>query len=210
MSPPADKMLQQVTELTLITPIRQGFVPSPAGASAPPIRYVDRLRGVLEAVQQRVANRVPTPLDAVGRVHFARWVIFDNDQRLLFTSNYDGPFDGYLREFSALIAEELDLVWGNCEDYPGAAHYDAFFAWVRRHQVPTTCFYAATPDLTLRDIQQLRDFKRRHDAFLAALEAAPGNLTALFSKLMQEVRPTDPDVRPPGQSDGRRDTQDAA
>lgn len=79
------KTTGRVSELTLITPIKQGFVAS-SDAAERPVRYAERLRAALEKVE---ALRRPSGLDCIATIHFARWVIFD-DRRLLFTSNFDG------------------------------------------------------------------------------------------------------------------------
>ncbi len=178
--------LEQVSALTLITPIRQGFIPE-----LPTVRYVDRLRKVLTAVQQKVNAREFTVLDRISTVHFARWVIIDNDRNLLFTSNFDGSLSSYLRDFvnDPQVAEGLNQIWGHCEEYPGASaqHFQRFAQWVRKYSVPTTCFYSATPGLTVRDVKWLYAFKERYDALVQKLQARPEALAPLFHQFQQEV-----------------------
>lgn len=178
--------LEQVSALTLITPIQQGFIPE-----LPTVRYVDRLRKVLSAVQQKVNEREFTVLDSINTVHFARWVIIDNDRNLLFTSNFDGSLSSYLRDFvnDPQVAEGLNQIWGHCEEYPGASarHFQRFEQWVRKYSVPTTCFYSATPGLTVRDVKWLHAFKERYDALVQKLQEQPEALAPLFHEFQQEV-----------------------
>ena len=39
-----------------------------------------------------------------------RFVIFDNDTKLLFATAYDGDWDAYINDFATLIPEALALV----------------------------------------------------------------------------------------------------
>jgi hypothetical protein len=181
-----ETVLGQVSALTLITPIKQGYIPE-----MPTIRYVDRLRAVLGSVQEMINNRQPTVLDGINTVHFARWVIIDNDQRLLFTSNFDGTLNSYLRDFTNVdyVAAGLNLIWSNCEEYPGAdpQHFQRFEAWVRKYSSPTACFYSATPGTTVRDVKWLRLFKSRYDEFVQSVQADPANLSPAFTRMQQDV-----------------------
>jgi hypothetical protein len=153
----------RVTELTLLTPIKQGFVPG----TQPPIRYADAIRGVLAAV-----DKVPRPngLDRIGTIHFARWVVIDDEQKLLFTSNFDGTWEQYLRDFNVLFANYLDMIWSNCVGYPGAANYYEFCDWVRAHQVETQLFFAAVPDITVKDVKYLKQLKTLFDGFQKSVQ----------------------------------------
>ncbi len=68
------KTIGQVTGLTCICPLKPGAAVAPAGAG-------------------RAADQSPnSPIKQINTIHFARWVIFDNDTRLLFTSNFDGSW----------------------------------------------------------------------------------------------------------------------
>ncbi|MDT0452811.1 hypothetical protein [Streptomyces hesseae] len=37
----------------------------------------------------------------IGTLHDARWVLFDDDTRLMFATNFDGDWDAYIDDFSA-------------------------------------------------------------------------------------------------------------
>jgi hypothetical protein len=129
---------KNVTEITVIAPLKQG------GAA--------QLRAVLANLQTNPAS----PINQIDTIHFARWVIFDNDTRMLFTSNFDGPLEAYLRDFSVKTPQGMDAIFGNCEGYPagGCADFEAFKAYVREHQVVTDLFYAAYPESTVRAVRK--------------------------------------------------------
>lgn len=172
-----------VQALTLITPIRQGFVLIEKPRIE--VRYVDRLRGVLEEVKK--IPREENGIEKIEVIHFARWVVIDDGQRLLFTSNYVGRLDQYLTEFSIKLAPWLDAVWSNCEDYPGATDFDAFRRWVYDHQIPEAYSYAANPDVTVKDVRWLQSFYSSYQQLVRDAEAHPERLPELFAALQSKA-----------------------
>jgi hypothetical protein len=194
----ASKTVGGVSEVTLFTPIRKGPVPG-EGRS-----YEQRLRDVLDSVQQRAAKGVPTPAGKIPTIHYARWLIvrpeqylfYDKDacdcfdkaaqkadpahvytSWLFFTSNFDGDMKSYLRDFSVYLGDDVDRIWGNCAGYPpgGSKEFDAFWAYARQHQLVTHAFYNAYPGLTVPRVRYLAAFKQRFDAFVAATRRPDGS-----------------------------------
>ena len=96
-----------------------------------------RLRQVLGALQ----TSPDSPIKEINTIHFARWVIFDNDTRLLFTSNFDGSWEDYLRDFSVKTPDGMDKIFGHCDGYPpgGCADFEAFKAYVQSIRCRPTC-----------------------------------------------------------------------
>ncbi len=160
------RYLGGVNELTIITTIRQGRVPGST------LTYKQQLKAVLDSILNRELRGIPTPIRLVPTIHFARWIIWQDTAGrdiLIFTSNYDGSMWQYLRDFSALIADDMDRVWGNCDGYPegGCKDFEAFWQYVEDHQVQTSAFFAAIPDETLLRRFSLRTFRASFDEFLA-------------------------------------------
>jgi hypothetical protein len=147
------KTIGQVTELTCICPLKPG-----AAAT---------LRHVLGALQISPNS----PIKQINTIHFARWVIFDNDTRLLFTSNFDGSWEDYLRDFSVKTPEGMDKIFGHCDGYPpgGCADFEAFKAYVHKCQVPTDLFYAAYPETSVKGVLEAVRVKGLTDEFLRNL-----------------------------------------
>lgn len=160
------RYLGGVNEITIITTIKKGRT------SEGVMTYKQRLQSVLDSIQNRELKGIPTPIRLVQTIHFARWVMWTDpgsgEDKLIFTSNYDGSMWQYLRDFSTLIADDIDRVWNNCVDYPrgGCRDFDAFWRYVTSNQVETSAFYAAIPDETLIRRQSLRRFKANFDRFL--------------------------------------------
>jgi hypothetical protein len=119
------------------------------------------LRGVL-AVVGLFARVTYTQgdLGGIASIHFARWVALP-DGRLLFMSNFDGTWDGYLGDFIDKASAQLSAVWSNTEWFPptslllwgGARDAAAFKAWTRACQVPTQLWYSAYPAASVRNIR---------------------------------------------------------
>lgn len=50
-------------------------------------------------------------LGSVRAIHYAHWHVIDNGRRLLFCSNYDGDFGGYLDQFILGSVPLLNVIW---------------------------------------------------------------------------------------------------
>lgn len=76
-------------------------------------------------------------LDNVGTVHFARFVIVDNN--LCMFSAYDGDFSNYIRDFVAQIGSVFDgvvaLIEGGDTVIPTEDNIEAFIDWVHAHDM---------------------------------------------------------------------------
>jgi hypothetical protein len=99
-------------------------------------------------------------LGTIPSIHFAKWLLFESDQRLLFFSNYDKSWESYLGDFVDRAPEGLNLAWSCTKEYPrtvalafeGAKDEETFKSWTRAYQVPTQLFYSAYTDLTIETI----------------------------------------------------------
>ena len=150
---PTSKRVGVATEVTLVTPIKGGRVEGEYRT------YRKRLEDVLDDVQRRELQGLPTPDILIRQIHFARWVIIDRPGRpaeLLFTSNFDGEMKSYFRSFALQLTSDIDAVWENCEGYPGAKDFDRLWQYVKQHQINTATFYCAYPNLTMPRILSFR------------------------------------------------------
>jgi hypothetical protein len=96
-------------------------------------------------------------LSGISTIHFARWVLIDNDKRLLFISNYDGSWQNYIGDFSDKAASGLDTVWRSSLGYPGSRDIEAFKQQIRCRQVQSHYFYSAYPYETVQNILNNRE-----------------------------------------------------
>jgi len=101
-------------------------------------------------------------LTRVKTIHFARWVLMDNNRRVFFASNYDGSLESYMDDFINKVAWGLNLVFSNGVGYPttkwlikgGAEHEQEFKFTLRRHQLPSEVWYKAYPDITAYELSR--------------------------------------------------------
>lgn len=99
-------------------------------------------------------------LGNIPTIHFARWVIIDNNRRLLFFSNFDGSWESYLGDFIDKAAVGLTGVWSNSELFPktkflvfeGATDEERFKYWTRTYQITTQVWYTAYKNLTVVNV----------------------------------------------------------
>lgn len=99
-------------------------------------------------------------LEGVDTIHFARWVMIDDDRRLLFASNYDGSLESYMVDFVDKVAWGLNLVFSNGQGYPktdllvleGARDEERFKDYIGNHQFQTQVWHSPYPNLTAVNI----------------------------------------------------------
>ena len=185
----------RLSYMTNITRIKQGFTTSFADLMAtqedrahqcgPPVRHVDNLRFALELIGEDVSSGKENPLNDIATIHYARWVILPGDEYLLFTSNFDGGFEQYIHDFAMIVnsgrtlgdnpqgTKFMDLIWSNCEGYPGSQNFGAFLDYIADHNVETTLFYATIASSTVRDVEWLRRARAHFVEFDRQAQAVP-------------------------------------
>jgi hypothetical protein len=99
-------------------------------------------------------------LGRIGTIHFAHWVLIDDNRRAFFCSNYDGGHEAYMDDFINKAGFGLNLSFSSAIAYPetdwlikkGAWREMKFKRFQRWHQIPTDVWYKAYPGLTARDL----------------------------------------------------------
>jgi hypothetical protein len=118
----------------------------------------ERLRKKL-ASNSKFGNQNQVYADRIGTLHDLRFVIFDNDTRLLFATTFDADWDAYINDFATLIHDLIDHVFEEVEDYPGIKSPD-IKDYIAKYQVTSTYFYSAYPDASVRDIRKAMKIER--------------------------------------------------
>ncbi|MDY0744480.1 Dyp-type peroxidase [Paucibacter sp. R3-3] len=143
-----DTQLQGITDLTLLTPIRPGFV-----EAFETITYVARLRTVLKTLNGlRLAARESTLpaspyTDVVSRyriVHSFRWAIVDpapgsgEPHKLLLNVCFDGGWEPYMRVIWRDLGSLLDIILCHCSSYTLSVttSFERYAQWVRDNEIP--------------------------------------------------------------------------
>lgn len=95
-------------------------------------------------------------------------MIFDQDQRLLFASTFDGDWDQYINDFATIIPDQIDFVFGETEGYPGI-HSPDIKDWILHYQVSAQYFYSAYPNASVKDVWKISKIKGGLDVVLDEL-----------------------------------------
>jgi hypothetical protein len=103
--------------------------------------------------------------DRISTVHDLRFVIFDDDTRIIFASTFDGDWDAYINDFGTMIPDEIDLLFHEFDGYPGI-HSPDIKDWIVKQQVQAVGFYSAYPDASVRDVWKALKSKKALDALL--------------------------------------------
>jgi len=139
----------KVSEFTMVLPLAKG------GAK--------RFKEILAA-----GINVDAP-DRVGSVHDMRFVFLDNDTRVLFATTYDGEWSPYIDDFATHIPDELDLMFSNCEGWPGVRS-PAVKEYIAKYQLTASGWYVAQPNLTVRDSKRLEKIGTAAEEFLDKIQ----------------------------------------
>lgn len=99
-------------------------------------------------------------LMGIPSIHFARWVLFDDNKRVLFFSNFDGSWQQYLGDFIDKSGWGLTGIFSNTTNFPktkflitgGAYDEEHFLAWSRYTELPTQIWYNAYPHLSIKNV----------------------------------------------------------
>lgn len=119
-------------------------------------------------------------LSRIRTIHFARWVLMDDDHRVFFASTYDGSHESYMDDFINKVGWGLNLSFSHGVGYPttswlikqGANRETQFKYTQRRHQLGSEVWYKAYPGLTAVDLY-------RNSRIREGVEIRPESLQAM-------------------------------
>ena len=128
----------------------------------------DDLREALQTLQHHPGYRPGEYHMAIATIHEARFVLFDDDTRLLFATSFDGPWDAYMDDFftSGPTLQLFDSVFHHVEGYEGLPDLAAVKAFVLSAQ-ETAAAYARNYGGTVKEI---RKAERVNKAFQQVLD----------------------------------------
>ena len=143
--------------------------------------FMEVIPGRAEAIREaaKVADRDPRRLDSfrnLGILTEARWVLFDNDTRMAFSTVYEGEWDAYIEAFMPEVIPALDkILRGNIVGYPtkpiDQIGVDEMKAWLDDHQVTGVGFVWVHGNHTLKDIWRAQQLA---EAFEKVLDSPEG------------------------------------
>src|SRR5215203_2886843 len=110
--------------------------------------YGERLAKALDANPHVLA-----PL----KLHYLRWVLFDNDTRFLYQGIFDTDFDKYTEDAIVLFTQSgVNTVFENLEGFPmdWKTNPEAFIKYARDHQCPSFIEYGEYPYVSADEIKK--------------------------------------------------------
>jgi hypothetical protein len=104
------------------------------------------------------------------KLHYLRWVLFDEDTRFMYQGIFDTDFDKYTEDAVDLFsATGLTTIFENLEGFPEdwKTNKEAFVKFVRDHQCPSFLEYGEYPYVSSDEIKKALKIK---DAFSEMLD----------------------------------------
>jgi hypothetical protein len=107
---------------------------------------------MLQAVIKSGAPSIEHLLRHSNMVHFARFVMLNNDTELALFTTYDAPFEDYIRHFARAAGPLFDKIFEHIEEHPPMPvrnYPDEFVEHIRRFDRPSVggYFFSANPGL---------------------------------------------------------------
>ena len=148
----------------------------------------DALREALRSLQDHPGYRPGEYNMAVATIHEARFVLFDDDTRLLFATSFDGPWDAYMEDFftSGPTLELFDAVFTHVEGYEGLPDVAAVKAFVLGAQV-TAAAYARNYGGTVKEIRKAERVNKAFQRVLDDSEAGEALQHRALKPLLDEA-----------------------
>src|SRR5215217_3135056 len=126
----------------------------------------EALRKALRELQAAPGYR-PGDYDLpIATIHEARFVLFDDDTRLLFATSFDGPWDAYMEDFASKPLQLFDSIFQHVEGYSGLPDLAAVKAFILSAQ-QTAGGYSRNYGGT---VKENRKAQRVNDAFQRVLD----------------------------------------
>jgi hypothetical protein len=132
------------------------------------------------------SSRIPKPIDDYNYAdtvpdpktpEFRSW--------LLTLVEFDGDIGVYFRDVAQFLVN-FDVIFQNCENFPGTKRFEHFWTWIKRYQIESSLFAPRYPELSVVRIKQLENFKRRFDAFVAKVRSPTGPRVKSMDELFDE------------------------
>ena len=124
------------------------------------------IREAISALQASPGYRPGDYALPIASIHEARFVLFDDDTRLLFATSFDGPWDAYMVDFASKPLKLFDAIFRHVEGYEGLPDLDAVKRFILSAQQSASGYsrnYGGT-------VKELRRARRIDEAFQRVLD----------------------------------------
>jgi hypothetical protein len=124
------------------------------------------IREAVAALQNSPGYRPGDYAVPIASIHEARFVLFDDDTRLLFATSFDGPWDAYMVDFASKPLQLFDSIFRHVEGYEGLPDLDAVKSFILSAQ-HSAAGYARNYGGTVKEIRKAQQVS---DAFQRVLD----------------------------------------
>ena len=159
--------------------------------------FLEVIPGRAEAIREaaKAADRDPRRLESfrkLGILTEARWVLFENDTRMAFSTVFEGDWDAYIEAFMPEVIPALDkILRGNIVDYPtkplDQLTVDEIKAWLHDHQVTAVGFIWVHGNNTLKDIWKAQSLQESFDKVLDDPEGRRALMNPALKPLLEKA-----------------------
>jgi hypothetical protein len=111
------------------------------------------IREAITALQQSPGYRPGDYEVPIAVIHEARFVLFDDDKRLLFATSFDGTWDSYMVDFASKPLQLFDAIFRHVEGYDGLPDLAAVKEFISSAQL-TAAGYARNYGGTVKEIRK--------------------------------------------------------
>jgi hypothetical protein len=148
----------------------------------------DVLREALRTLQDHPGYRPGEYHMAIATIHEARFVLFDDDTRLLFATSFDGSWDAYMDDFatSGPTLQLFDAIFQHVEGYEGLPDVAAVKELILSAQV-TAAAYARNYGGTVKEIRKALRVNKAFQQVLDDPEAAKALQQPALKPLLDEA-----------------------
>src|SRR6478609_8692655 len=107
------------------------------------------------------------------KLHYLRWVLFDNDTRFMYQGIFDTDFDKYTEDAVALFSKGgITTIFENLEGFPSdwKTNAPAFIKFVRDHQCNSFLEYGEYPYVSADEIKKALKLKAAFSEMLDQMQ----------------------------------------
>jgi len=150
--------------------------------------HAGALRKALGTLQDHPGYRPGDYHIPIASIHEARFVLFDDDTRLLFATSFDGPWDSYMDDFfhTGLTLQLFDATFQHVDGYEGLPDLAALKSLILGAQETATA-YARNYGGTVKEIRKAQQVNKAFQHVLDDPEAADALQHPALKPLLDEA-----------------------
>ena len=145
----------------LFEPMEIGMRTRPVDSVQSPLNLILPIKSWLQFKESSAAihfreEQIIASREAVGNMHFARYVELGDHNHLGYFAVFDGEFRSYFSEFINYVGPVFDVLFQHVVDgppLPCARNREPFIDWIVAHKLESIAFYTAYPTLNVKEIK---------------------------------------------------------